>query len=165
MGRGNGIALGRFLLWQSNWLYARWLPPSWGCAPSHLPPVGRYKRSPLQGNDTGHWRGSNDSQKIIVRIVSGDSPRLPPSWGCAPSHGRLSIKCNTFFPENFKRRFPVETFPRTVIQKCLNRGNVGFRNRSEVEALRVKEANHIVSILVCSPLPRFMGLGKVDKRM
>ena len=165
MGRGNGIALGRFLLWQSNWLYARWLPPSWGCAPSHLPPVGRYKRSPLQGNDTGHWRGSNDSQKIIVRIVSGDSPRLPPSWGCAPSHGRLSIKCNTFFPENFKRRFPVETFPRTVIQKCLNRGNVGFRNRPEIEALRVKEANHIVSILICSPLPRFMGLGKVDKRM
>ena len=93
MGRENGIALGRFLLWQSNWLYARWLPPS---------------------------------------------------WGCAPSHGRLSIKCNTFFPENFKRCFPVETFPRTVIQKRLNRGNVGFRNRSEVEALRVKEANHIV---------------------
>ncbi len=134
--------------------------------------------------------------------------------------GRLSIKCNTFFPENFKRRFPVETFPRTVIQKRLNRGNVGFRNRSEVEALRVKEANHIVrealnklaragserffvrqkngkqgntvciscfsfcmagekdplssrrrfvqrflSILVCSPLPRFMGLSKVDKSM
>ena len=93
MGRGNGIALGRFLLWQSNWLYARWFPPS---------------------------------------------------WGCAPSHGRLSIKCNTFFPENFKRRFPVETFPRTVIQKRLNRGNVGFRNRPEIEALRVKEANHIV---------------------
>ena len=79
--------------------------------------------------------------------------------------GRLSIKCNTFFPENFKRRFPVETFPWTVIQKRLNSGNVGFRNRSEVEALRVKEANHIVSILVCSPLPRFMGLGKVDKSM
>ena len=58
--------------------------------------------------------------------------------------GRLSIKCNTFFPENFKRRFPVETFPRTVIQKRLNRGNVGFRNRPEIEALRVKEANHIV---------------------
>ena len=88
-----------------------------------------------------------------------------PPASAVPRHGRLSIKCNTFFPENFKWRFPVETFPRTVIQKRLNRGNVGFRNRSEVEALRVKEANHIVSILVCSPLPRFMGLGKVDKSM
>ena len=74
MGRGNGIALGRFHLWQSNWLYARWLPPSWGCAPSHLPPVGRYKRSPLQGNDTGHWRGSNDLQKTSVRIATGGTP-------------------------------------------------------------------------------------------
>ena len=27
-----------------------------------------------RSNDTGHWRGSNDSQKIIVRIVRGDSP-------------------------------------------------------------------------------------------
>ena len=27
-----------------------------------------------RSNDTGHWRGSNDSQKIPVRIVSGDSP-------------------------------------------------------------------------------------------
>ena len=50
------------------------LPPSWGCAPSHLPPVGRYKRSPLQGNDTGHWRGSNDLQKTSVRIATGGTP-------------------------------------------------------------------------------------------
>ena len=42
MGRGNGIALGRFRLRWSNWFPARWLPPSWGCAPSHLPPGGRY---------------------------------------------------------------------------------------------------------------------------
>ena len=27
-----------------------------------------------RSNDTGHWRGSNDSQKITVRIVRGDSP-------------------------------------------------------------------------------------------
>ena len=80
------MALGRFHLCPLNEQYARWLPPSWGCAPSHLPPGGRYKRSPLQGNVTGRWRGSSDSQKIPVRIVSGDSPRLPPSWGCAPSH-------------------------------------------------------------------------------
>ena len=64
----------RYYLRQSDWLCARWLPPSWGCAPSHLPPVGRYKRSPLQGNDTGHWRGSNDLQKTSVRIATGGTP-------------------------------------------------------------------------------------------
>ena len=32
----------------------------------------------LLGNETGHWRGSNDLQKIPVRIVSGHCPqRLP----------------------------------------------------------------------------------------
>ena len=34
--------LGRYHLRPSNRLCARWLPPSWGCAPSHLPPGGRY---------------------------------------------------------------------------------------------------------------------------
>ena len=27
-----------------------------------------------RSNDTGHWRGSNDSQKISVRIAPGGSP-------------------------------------------------------------------------------------------
>ena len=30
-----------------------------------------------RSNDTGHWRGSNDSQKIPVRIVSGGTPEAP----------------------------------------------------------------------------------------
>ena len=37
---------GRYRPRQSNRLCSRWLPPSWGCAPSHLPPVGRYKGKP-----------------------------------------------------------------------------------------------------------------------
>ena len=30
-----------------------------------------------RSNVTGHWRGSNDLQKIIVRIATGGTPRLP----------------------------------------------------------------------------------------
>ena len=41
-GRRKWDGSGRFHLCQSNWLCTRWLPPSWGCAPSHLPPGGRY---------------------------------------------------------------------------------------------------------------------------
>ena len=33
---------GRYHILSSNWLCARRLPPSWGCAPSHLPPGGRH---------------------------------------------------------------------------------------------------------------------------
>ena len=157
----------------------------------------------------------SESTDLCGDLPASESPR----FGFAKPR-QIVNQVQHFFPENFKRRFPVETFPRTVIQKRLNRGNVGFRNRSEVEALRVKEANHIVrealnklaragsviffvrqkngkqwntvciscfsfcvdgekdplssrrrfiqsflSILVCSPLPRFMRLGKVDKRM
>ena len=43
-----------------------------------------------RSNDTGRWRGSNDLQKIIVRIDSGGTPQLPPggSWhGVAVTEG------------------------------------------------------------------------------
>ena len=56
IGIGNTTVLGRYHLRQLNWLCARWLPPSWGCAPSHLPPGGRYIRN------------------LLREIVRGDSP-------------------------------------------------------------------------------------------
>ena len=61
--------------------------PMWKPATLGIPPVLPEAKPPPFGkggfdlhihlhrsNDTGHWRGSNDSQKIPVRIVSGDSP-------------------------------------------------------------------------------------------
>ena len=66
--------MGRFHHWQSNWLCARWLPPTWGFAPSHLPPGGRYKRSLLQGNDTGRVREVTIRRKPPCEIDTGGTP-------------------------------------------------------------------------------------------
>ena len=43
----------------------------------HLPPGGRYKRSPLQGNDTGRVREGTSSRKLPCEIVSGHWPQAP----------------------------------------------------------------------------------------
>ena len=37
-----------------------------------------------QAADTGHWRGSNESQKATVRIDTGGTPEAPGLWELAP---------------------------------------------------------------------------------
>ena len=76
--------------------------------------------------------------------------------------GRKSIKCNTF-KENFGRSFPIETRSGTVIDEVFDELNILIRNRPEIKTFWKEKSYNIVGILVCSPLPWFMRLGKIDK--
>ena len=90
-----------------------------------------------------------------------DNFTIPPS--CSASHGRLSSKCNTIIKENFQWSFPIETFSGTIIQQTLNNRNIQIRNRPEIKAFRKEKPDQVVGVLVWTPLPRFMRLGKVNK--
>ena len=76
--------------------------------------------------------------------------------------GRLSTKCNTF-SENFGWSFPTKTLPGAIIDKIFNQPNIFIGNRPEIKTFRKEKSHNVVRILVCSALPRFMRLGKVDK--
>ena len=77
--------------------------------------------------------------------------------------GRKSSKCNTFLGKNLSRSFPIETFSRAVIDKVFDKLNILIGNRPEIKAFWKEKSHNVVRIFVCSALPWFMRLGKVDK--
>ena len=76
--------------------------------------------------------------------------------------GRLSTKCNTF-SKNFGWSFPTKTLSGAIIDKIFNQPNIFIGNRPEIKTFRKEKSHNVVRILVCSALPWFMRLGKVDK--
>ena len=85
----------------------------------------------------------------------------PPSRRSA-AHGRLSSKCNTS-SQNFGWSFPAKTFPGTIVDQVFDNLNIFISNRPKIKPFWKEKTDNIVRILVCSALPRFMRLGKVDK--
>ena len=83
-------------------------------------------------------------------------------WKHTP-RGGLSSKCNTF-SQNFGWCFPAKTFPGTIINQIFHYLNVFIGNRPEIKPFWKEKPYDIVRILVRSALPRFVWLGKVDKR-
>lgn len=78
--------------------------------------------------------------------------------------GRKSSKCNRFFEENFGRGTPGEAFSGAIIDQVNNLIYNALRDRAEIKTLREKEPQQVICVFVRAALPRFMWLGKVDRR-
>lgn len=77
--------------------------------------------------------------------------------------GRKSSKCNTSFPKNLVRRFPIETFSGTVINKIDNAIYSILGDSAKVKTLWKEKSKQIIGILIRSTLPGLVRLGKVDQ--
>lgn len=73
--------------------------------------------------------------------------------------GGKSSKCNTFFEENFGGRAPTETFSGAVVYQSNDLVYGLLRDLKKITALREKEPQQIIRVLVRASLPRLVRFG------
>ena len=91
----------------------------------------------------------------MTQILARPAASITPSVIASRCHARLSIKCNTLI-EDLSGGFPPQTFPGTIIQQIDRPAEVFVRNRTEVKAFWIEEAQQTICIFVCASLPRSM---------
>ena len=89
---------------------------------------------------------------------------LPPDrrWR---SPGKKSSKCNRRGEENFGWGEPTEAFSGARIKQMDNKIYMFRGSSTKIAALREEETQQAVGVLVCSTLPWFVRLGKINQSM
>ena len=73
-----------------------------------------------------------------------------------------NLKCNTREPvDHLEGRTVVKRFPRTIVQHRLDLCNPSGADRPEIVPFREPVADQTVGVLVCTTLPRGVGVGEV----